>query len=42
MQAAYYPISQIDVKKSDRFKVHCFHDEYSMWFDLNDTDKYVP
>lgn len=38
MQAVYYPVSQIDLKKSDRFKVHCFHDEYSMWFELNDID----
>lgn len=38
MQAVYYPTNEIDVKKFEKFSIYCFHDEYSMWFEISITD----
>ena len=39
MQAIYYPKSQISLEKGDEFSLQCFHDEYSLWFDVARGDR---
>ena len=39
MQAIYYPKTQISLEKGDEFSLQCFHDEYSLWFDVARGDR---
>lgn len=34
MQAAYYVLSHLTVVPQQKFTLHSFHDEYSLWFDV--------
>jgi alpha-L-arabinofuranosidase len=35
MQAIYFPIDYIYLKKNESFFVYSNHDEYSLWFNVN-------
>lgn len=35
MQAVYFPKNILNLKKGDHLNVLCSHDEYSLWFDVN-------
>lgn len=35
MQAIYYPLTPTIVEKGKDYQLDSFHDEYSLWFDIN-------
>lgn len=40
MQAIYYPNQPLSVQKCDKVKVISSHDEYSLWFNVQPTNRY--
>lgn len=40
MQAIYYPNQPLSVQKGDKVKVISSHDEYSLWFNVQQTNRY--
>lgn len=41
MQAIYYPNQPLSVQKGDKVKVISSHDEYSLWFNVQPTNRYI-
>ncbi|XP_067124388.1 protein arginine N-methyltransferase 7 isoform X2 [Centruroides vittatus] len=39
MQAVYYLPSILDIRKNEKFILHSYHDEYSLWFDAYRLEK---
>ena len=39
MQAIYYPMHQPTLQKDQPFMLHACHDEYSLWFDVTESDR---
>jgi protein arginine N-methyltransferase 7 len=39
MQAVYFPENYYQFDKNDIIRVTCNHDEYSLWFDVNEQNE---
>nr|KAI8762043.1 protein arginine N-methyltransferase 7 [Biomphalaria glabrata] len=42
MQAVYYPTLCREIEKGDNFTLYSYHDEYSLWFDTQPTQRILP